>query len=771
MKYYERNTAPYSKERKDSFKFSPSDKQVMFKLNSIIAKGDGLYVFSGMRGTGKTSILNKELCEGSDYRNRENLIIHLPFYTNEMDLKIFILTELEKAIEIWKCNINKNFLNEKWTEFSDKSHNKISELDKGEAFPFFHNLKEKKIKNRVNQKIYKSFESKLKSLKVDANVTEKIRRFQEQLEFKIQNEISINFDEVNDFLTAVEKYKININKYNVIEEETKKLIERYKGEKITELVFEENNSSRTKYGRNRTLGLSLNIIVPFLEMLGVNASIKTEKNYEKEEEKTKSFKNIISEVDTPQKKENDWENLIKEVTKLHRLVIIIDEIDKISFNDAEKLLLENKKLFFEIKNTATILITDLSHGIFLKNNLNEYISDFIFQKALSFDDWLIMSQNLGISQPHSLKDALEEYSENNGNYRKIINSEIISTTKKRETIISISLFFVQHDEFLKNVDIEYFDLLVMFFVEVVELLYQVEKLSSIEMEAYLKEFLQKNKLEDIKTKFIFDRFLQKIKKGFIIDWTTLPLTKGVKVYEKAKELARNFNEIQYNIYDSKKDCFTRELLCVVENKKYEFLSENAIGKDFLNYYLNSCGFSLNLDNLEMFGMSRNRTIRLRKKINGDSIESAKSRINKKINEYVGIVIFYPYWIEGGIHHNNNPLSNGYIVFRVGFSEYTVEPFVEYPGLTTHRKYELEEFIEYLMKEKLPFVEIKNDDLPEGFWTTTYNSTLSVAQKEEHIYNVMEKNQDKWVRALLQRNRPSAGINSDTIVREIFNNYF
>jgi len=769
MKYYKRSTAPYSVERKDSFKFSPSDKQVMFKLNSIITKGDGLYVFSGMRGTGKTSILNKELYEWSNY---ENLIIHLPFYTDEIDLKISILAELGKAIKIWKSCISKKFLNEQFSESCNENRNKGAKLDKSKICQFIHNLKEEDRKYRANQEIYKKFENKLKFLNVDCNfnVMEKINRFQKKLKFKIQNNSYINSNEVNEFLNFVEKYQVNISKYNDLEKEINELIERYKGERITECVFEENNYSATKYGRNKTFGVSLNARIPFLkmlEMLEAHVSIKAEENHEITEENIECFKEIISEVDTLQKKENEWENLIRRVTKSHRLVIIIDEIDKISYNDTEKLLLENKRLFFDIKNTATILITDLSHGIFLKNNLNEYISDFIFQKVLAFDDWLIMSQNLGISNHQSLRGALENYSESMGNYRKIINSEIISATKKLKTNHSISLFFIQRHEFLRSVDIEYYDLLVKFFIEIVELLYQVGNLSNIEIAAYLKEFLQKNKLEDIKTKIIFDKFVRKIEERFTINWMELPIGENLISYEKAEELAHHFNKIQYNIYDSKKKCFTKELLCAIEHGKYEFLSESAIGKDFLDYYLTSCSFSLNLDNLEMFGISKNKIIRLRKEINGDSVERAKNRISEKINEYVGIVIFYPYWIEGGIHHNDDPLLNGYIVFQNEFSEYTIEPFVGYPGLTTHKPHRLEEFIQYLMKEKIPFVEIENDDLPEDFWKTTSNNSLNNIQAKEHIYNVMKKNQNKWINALLQRNSPSMGINPDTIVGEIF----
>jgi|GEM_PF-3630582 hypothetical protein len=92
-------TSPYDGSRKENFRFSSTSRKVIGDLHNVITKGDGVYVFSAMRGVGKTSI--KNLVMEQLKPSKCEIIIDFPVYLNEIDFKVRILKEMKKNLNLY----------------------------------------------------------------------------------------------------------------------------------------------------------------------------------------------------------------------------------------------------------------------------------------------------------------------------------------------------------------------------------------------------------------------------------------------------------------------------------------------------------------------------------------------------------------------------------------------------------------------------------------------------------------------------------------------
>ena len=218
----------------------------------------------------------------------------------------------------------------------------------------------------------------------------------------------------------------------------------------------------------------------------------------------------------------------------------------------EQIILENKKLFFDTGNTAILLITDLSHGINLKCNLDEYVSGFIFHQTTSFDEWLIISRNLGLGSYETLERALSRYSDSRGNYRKMVNKNIMTLDTDFLLYEEILLFLIEKHYFVRNSEKEYRDLLIEFFLSFVKLLQKVDEITIESSKEYLDGFLEKHRIIDIKSNLIFKKFLQVLEKPFIFHDVTFDTT-DTKLqlfvgYDLGKKLTGLINELHNERY-------------------------------------------------------------------------------------------------------------------------------------------------------------------------------------------------------------------------------
>jgi len=542
---------------------------------------------------------------------------------------------------------------------------------------------------------------------------------------------------------------------------------RFSGEKIIESFNYEEYDVKSSIGLMASIGVEA-----AYGILKAKAELKADLDVNSQE--FKSIKETIKKIDTPEKRQSDWEKLILELTSFFRLVVLIDEIDKLTHEDMEKLILENKKLFFDTGNTTILLVTDLSHGINLKCNLDEYVSGFIIHQTTPFDEWLIISRSLGLGSYETLEQALRTYSNSKGNYRKMVNKNIMTLDTDFLLYEEILLFLIEKHYFVRNSGKEYRDLLIEFFLSFVKLLQKVGEITRESSKEYLDGFLEKHRIFDIKSNLIFKKFLQVLEEPFIFHdvtfYTTnieLQLSVG---YDLGKELTGLINKLDYKIYDTAKGVFSFNELHKTQGKNFDDKLNFLYDTKIFEKYMKICGFSLSADKIHKFGLNDRREIEIDDRKNGNSVDEVKILIKNRVHELVAIVFFEPFCLESNIEHGGKPLLNGYVIFENDFSEYSISTFLGYPGLTTHKPWELEELKKYLTDHEIPFLEMKNEDLPVNFWMINNKNFENMDSDERinnHIKCVMKHSEKEWINALFNKYESGIITSIETVVKDAF----
>ena len=724
-------TSPYDSSRKENFRFSSTIRKIIGNLHDVITKGDGIYVFSAMRGVGKTSI--KNLVIDKLKLSKCDIIINFPAYSNEIDFKVRILKKMKE-------NINSHIQEIK--QYIGNTEREILELKQNLL-----DINDSRVKNRMITILFKKDKENAKKILEERKNISKIERDLSVLEAR-----------------KIE-YKKKEDTFSHLLENAEGLIVRFSGEKIIELFNYEEYNVKSSIGLMASIGVEATYGI-----LKAKAELKTDLDVNSQE--FKSIKETIKKIDTPEKRQSDWEKLILEFTSFFRLVILIDEIDKLTHEDMEKIILENKKIFFDIGNTTILLVTDLSHGINLKCNLDEYVSGFIFHQTTSFDEWLIISRNLGLGRHETLEQALRAYSTSKGNYRKMVNNNIMTLDTDFLLHEEISLFLIEKHYFIRNSEKEYRDLLIEFFMSFVKLLQKVDEITIESSKEYLNGFLKKHRIFDVKSNLIFKKFLQVLEEPLVFHDVTFYNTNNELQhsigYDLGKELKGLINELDYKIYDTDKGVFSFNELHKIRSKNYDDDKLNFLRDiDIFKKYMKICGFNLSKDKLYEFGSNYMRKIEIDDRQNGNHVDKVKYLIESRLNELVAIVFFEPFCLESNIEYRGKPLLNGYVIFENDFSEYSISTFVGYPGLTTNKPRELEELKKYLTDHEIPFLEMKNEDLPVNFWMNNNKNKDSSEIINNHIKRVMKHSEKKWIRALFNKYEPIYGTNIETVVKEAF----
>ncbi|ALS37610.1 hypothetical protein ABID30_001591 [Enterococcus rotai] len=663
MGIYKHDTAPFCYENMDRFKFTRSELNVCSKLIDVMSKGEGLYVFSGMRGTGKTSI--KELAflkmEKSSLTDSEKIIkINIPFYSDDNNLRILIIKAL-------------------YDYFSKKSDISILEKLKDLLLLFENQIKESNIFSQSD--------------KNETDVETKTSFFN-----SIYNKFGLRF--LGNWIPLQVKSEFSNSKTDSLE-----------------------NSEKQKFSR--------------------------------EEQVAKEFSKEI----TIQEKHVQLEEFMRSILKKYRIVLIIDEIDKLEHSKVEKIILQNKGMFFN-KNLVTLLITDLSSGLYLEEHSKEYVSDFIYLNNLTFEEYALKAINLELERGYRLYSLIDGYYQTCGNNRKMINS-LINSNEKFSLSNSLSLFYLHHSSYFEGLKYEYKDIVTLFYIEFLELLSILEELSSNEIFEFLEDFILRYRLDNLKIKLILEKLILELKKCFhIYPYIFMEdISRSVTNFEKNKTIIGLLESVEYRVYDQSSKIFKKAFLYnnyrIFEknyitflkdwsNEKHAYLGSEAEQK-FLNYYLECCGLFIDATNLDYY--SAKLEFIMHHSFNKESSAEKDIEINK--NEILGVIVFYPYFEE--LDENYKPLYNCYIIKRNFMNELMAYSYVGYPGLTSHKSSDRNKFIPFLKKQGVPYVEISNDffSKKENFWSVGLEDEYG-DELEKFIVNKTRPYLKDWLIKLCDR---------------------
>ncbi|MDD7795905.1 P-loop NTPase fold protein [Clostridium sp. 'White wine YQ'] len=355
--------------------------------------------------------------------------------------------------------------------------------------------------------------------------------------FDLISEIIIHIDSlINDGgLKNAERCREKINrlKYKIFNEV---LIKRSFESKITE---KETNKLKRIFGINIKKYIDIN--------LSNNLTIEEDKKNE-----------IIYEViSTPiQKQEKNIKELIsilKELSNDNGIVIILDEIDKLSDNEFDILLDKNKELFLE-SGLVYFMVCDTKKYINIrydKKYMNIF-NRFIYLPLLSWEEYLVISPK--IKEFNNIESVKKSYCYTLGNYRRIITFEENDEFYKYSNSIWNIINETEASNIYKNSPEPLKDILKEFLFDIFNIL----KIST---------YLTDKEINNIKDKHTFisniniiiDRIIELLKTSKYIDY----INGRYILKEDDKEL-----------YYVKSDTLENEILKIYKPKEFRVMDRN-----------------------------------------------------------------------------------------------------------------------------------------------------------------------------------------------------
>ncbi|RDU23081.1 P-loop NTPase fold protein [Anaerosacchariphilus polymeriproducens] len=264
-------------------------------------------------------------------------------------------------------------------------------------------------------------------------------------------------------------------------------------EKISRLkykIFNEvliRKSFESRLAENQTNKLQRIFGINIKKYLDINLS----NNLIIEENKKNEF--IYEVISTPiQKQEKNIKELISiliELSKNNRIVVILDEIDKLSDDEFNILLNTNKELFLE-SGLVYFMVCDTKKYINIRSDKRyvDMFNRYLYLPLLSWEEYIIISPK--IKEFNSINSVKESYFYTIGNYRRIITFESGDEFYKYSSNIWNIMNEVEESNVYKNLSEPFKDLVKEFLFDI---------LSILKISTYLTD----SEIYDIKNKHIF----------------------------------------------------------------------------------------------------------------------------------------------------------------------------------------------------------------------------------------------------------------------------
>lgn len=373
------------------------------------------------------------------------------------------------------------------------------------------------------------------------------------------------------------------------------------------------------------------------------------------------------------------------------IILIIDELDKLSFNEFRNLIFENKTLFLD-SDITTLLICDLISGIEIEENLKEYISDFIVVNKMTFREYLIKRSNMKgiICGEANFLNSQNEFYITEGNNRKLVSMSM--NDDNNFSIEAVALFyniFCMSGLYKETVDI-YKGVLRKYTKELLNFVKNSKLVTMDQYKDFYCRFIKKNNLVDTNFKNLLENYLSL--KPFCIDNSFF--------YENY--ISSIFSTIEYSVIVEEENSKMLNYDKITEEykefrKKYHsFIRDKFNGNEkmFFDSYLNLIP---NENNISHY---RNKKKEFKKEENGysyDHVEKAEKIIKNKKNKIIGMSLFLT---EG--NQSVNKYINGFIYENTDFEKIIVHEFIGYPGLTSHKPQYIEKLINFLESENIKY---------------------------------------------------------------------
>lgn len=328
-------------------------------------------------------------------------------------------------------------------------------------------------------------------------------------------------------------------------------------EKINRLkykIFNEvliKKSFESRLGENETNKLQRIFGINIKKYVDINLS----NNLTIEENKKNEI--IYEVISTPiQKQEKNIKELIsilKELSNDNRIVVVLDEIDKLSDDEFDILLDKNKELFLE-SGLVYFMVCNTKKYINIRcdKEYRDMFNRYIYLPLLSWEEYLIVSPK--IKEFNSINSVKKSYCYTIGNYRRIITFEENDEFYKYSNNIWNVINEVEESNVYKNLPESFKDVMKEFLFDI---------LSGLKISTYLTD----KEICDIKNKHTFISNI-----GSIIDRIIelLQTSKYIDYINERYILKKDDEELSYN----NSDTLENEILKIYKPKEFLVTDKN-----------------------------------------------------------------------------------------------------------------------------------------------------------------------------------------------------
>lgn len=761
----------YNQKDRDYFSLLPSDKKIVERLSEIYSKEKGIFVLSGNRGSGKSSLKNISL-EKAKWRSLEkpSIIVNIAFFSGNKDFYREILMQLPAEISKRLQEINssmKEIVNRRIPPILRLSPNNNSEdnevYDDIQQYKLQDRLVDVRrylirIKSNRNlsptfQEVYNKLDAEFENLSRDLEVSNQKYGFRKQNLFsfrrtgKRKRSIPLSQREV----TRLEE---KLDKFIELSEESDKLYEFLQISQQQLKHFDVEITNTREYLESTTSEVFSESSIDLsagLEIIKSSIQLKGAVTANESEQYVQEYRSII----TDELKERQLLRLLKNMSEHFNITFVIDELDKCSTATIVEMIDKNKRLFLDC-NVSILLITDTSTAISLEET-SDYVTEanIIVVPDLSVLDYIYRVNSKGMSIGNQFITILDSYF-----FHKMSNRELnYQVQPKNSSGFSkgFELYKFMNSSFYRGLNSLYKIIVLKFYWELLDLLDLVGELSEEEYNEFENKFYEQNELDSLKVKFIIRKLLGTIRSQSFEYFFTLEDDRSS--YKQSEEL-KKFREIKHNLYDFLKQLSLKQTIISNDinflkiNNRIPQTEELYSFESDLSNYVKELGVAseqfremlLQLSRPNLTFISNNMKMRFADKFYKPSDGVDNARLIIKRENTVGVILFYPYDHSENADPSHKPLRNGIIVTVNDFNEVVLYPYVGYVGLHSHKPQYLEKLKEELYEKNIPIYEVE-----DAIWDECFDKDDK--SLEDKILGVCRSKIKYWLEQLryLQKN--------------------
>lgn len=437
------------------------------------------------------------------------------------------------------------------------------------------------------------------------------------------------------------------------------------------------------------------------------------KSQEHKEQQRSEFKQIRQQKYLSEKLTYNFIEFIHTLSRQHKIIVLIDEADKLSTEALVQMIHQNKLLILEGSLCIFLLCGNQQYA-----EISEYPPTYFAQlycmPELPLEEFLPLVKTMDLYD--NLKSALEAYYLTNGNRRELVNLQICD---KQNVDLEKLIFFLTcyHTDVFQNSPLHYRSIISQYLILIIDTLKLVGTVSANDLIRLKEEFCKNHCINSLPTKLLLERVNNMmisevtISRSFLDSLSLLvqPLSRINK-----QTLDSNLCQVFVNLANALPTYqFNDETLSYAKIKKeeipfrkrYHSIINNFSAEAAKSENLN-CNFEKLIWEQALMLIQNVRTnhrfyntpkgiddIKIKDGCcsSGDYVANAETWIDNHKDEIVGIFLFHPkyqdtdkLWV----------LNNAIVVFDNGVRQAAVTYF-GYPGLASHKARKYDAFLNFL----------------------------------------------------------------------------